>query len=146
MGLRYLFDRNSAHIVYMHERGWHPPIATEVIMAVSLAVMCVPPCSPRAPPLTLHRSPLLAYAQHRVFAQPFKRARRASVGSRASLEDEEATIADRPSAGEKAPLNPAKDDPDAPPPPTPTVVLDEPPLSPKEDTPFTVPALPSKAS
>ncbi len=64
-GLRYLFDGNSAHLhvrlrvyptlervaeypfskpshmQYFLSRGWHPPLVTEIIMAVSLALMYV---------------------------------------------------------------------------------------------------------
>ena len=39
MGLRHLFDRNSAHILYMKTHDYSPSVITEVIMAVSLVLM-----------------------------------------------------------------------------------------------------------
>ncbi|KAI0795136.1 hypothetical protein C8Q75DRAFT_863749 [Abortiporus biennis] len=54
-GLRYLFDRNNAHLAALYTDGWHPPISTEIIMAVSIALI-----------------PVLAYGQHRIFKAPFK--------------------------------------------------------------------------
>lgn len=58
-GLRFLFDRNNAHLVVcamnvgssfqllnvtyllqdLFTEGWHPPISTEAVMAVSLGTM-----------------------------------------------------------------------------------------------------------
>lgn len=119
MGLRYFFDRNAAHIYWLETRGWHPPVTTEVIMAISLAAI-----------------PLLAYAQYRIFKQPFKRVRRHSVSSRLSVDDDDITITDGPSvAAEKEALaknaEPVDDTPVA----TPAATTEEL-LSPKEDTPF----------
>lgn len=80
-------------------------------------------------------SPVLAYGQHRIFTQPFKRVRTWSLSSRASLEDDNTTITNRPSeTAEKAPLKgeqPSEDTPVA----TPSATVEEL-LSPREDTPF----------
>jgi len=54
-GLRFLFDRNDAHLVELITEGYHPPISTLIIMAVSLAL-----------------TPLLAYGQNKIFSNPFK--------------------------------------------------------------------------
>ncbi|GJE91348.1 hypothetical protein PsYK624_074970 [Phanerochaete sordida] len=116
MGLRYFFDRNSAHILWLQTRGWHPPVTTEVIMAVSLAA-----------------TPLLAYAQHRLFKQPFKRPRRDSLASRLSVDDDDTTIADAPEPEKQALAKNVEPSEEASTPPTPAP--DEP-GSPKEDTPF----------
>jgi len=64
LGLRFLFDRNNAHLVDILTTGWHPPIATEIIMAVSLAAI-----------------PIFAVMQHYIFKQPFKRVRSNSFAS-----------------------------------------------------------------
>jgi len=61
-GLRFLFDRNDVHLVEFTSEGYHPPISTIIIMAVSLALI-----------------PILSYGQHRIFPQPFKRLRPESV-------------------------------------------------------------------
>ncbi|CAL1711492.1 unnamed protein product [Somion occarium] len=61
-GLRFLFDRNNSHLVDLFTRGWHPPISTIIILAVSLAL--IPP---------------LAYTQHRIFKAPFTPERPPSV-------------------------------------------------------------------
>ncbi|PSR72704.1 hypothetical protein PHLCEN_2v11399 [Hermanssonia centrifuga] len=93
-GLRYLFDGNSAHLNYFMSRGWHPPLVTEIIMAVSLALI-----------------PLLAYAQHRIFKQPFKRVRTSSVSSLSSIASsaapshETAVQADPPSPSKESYLD-----------------------------------------
>ncbi|THH21861.1 hypothetical protein EUX98_g8253 [Antrodiella citrinella] len=63
-GLRYLFDRNNVHLVEIDTIGWHPPMVTEIIMGVSLAL-----------------TPLLAIMQHYIFRQPFKRVRSDSLAS-----------------------------------------------------------------
>ncbi|EKM53362.1 uncharacterized protein PHACADRAFT_125005 [Phanerochaete carnosa HHB-10118-sp] len=120
MGLRYFFDRNAAHIYWLQTRGWHPPIATEVIMAISLAAI-----------------PLLAYAQHRIFKQPFKRVRSRSISSRLSADEEDdITITNRPSeAAEKEALAPNVEPSDDTPVATPAATTEDL-LSPKEDTPF----------
>ncbi|KAF9494196.1 hypothetical protein BDN71DRAFT_1449323 [Pleurotus eryngii] len=55
-GLRFLFDRNSSHIADILGGGYKPPVSTIVLMVVSLVL-----------------TPLLAYAQHRVFKEPFNR-------------------------------------------------------------------------
>ncbi|TCD65567.1 hypothetical protein EIP91_002487 [Steccherinum ochraceum] len=64
MGLRFLFDRNNSHLVDLFTRQYHPPITTEIIMAVSLAAI-----------------PLFAYLQHYIFKQPFSRIRSDSLFS-----------------------------------------------------------------
>ncbi|OCH90576.1 hypothetical protein OBBRIDRAFT_834892 [Obba rivulosa] len=56
-GLRLLFDRNSAHYAAIVRQGWRPPTSSIVILAVSLAF-----------------TPILAYAQHKVFPKPKQRA------------------------------------------------------------------------
>lgn len=141
MGLRYFFDRNSAHIYWLRTRGWHPPIATEVIMAVSLAAMCVSfhvAMSRLLTNLAISCRPLLAFAQYRIFKQPFKRVRSQSMSSRLSIDEEEddITITNRPSeAAEKEALAKNVEPSDETPVATPVITVDEL-LSPKEDTPF----------
>ncbi|KAH8117129.1 hypothetical protein DFH11DRAFT_1505886, partial [Phellopilus nigrolimitatus] len=64
-GLRFLFDRNSSHLVDVLSVGYKPPISTIVIIAVSIAV-----------------TPLFAYGQHKLFPRPFwKHTRRPSDAS-----------------------------------------------------------------
>lgn len=141
MGLRYFFDRNSAHIYWLRTRGWHPPIATEIIMAVSLAAMYA--CfqvsmSRRLTNAPISCRPLLAFAQYRIFKQPFKRVRSRSISSRLSVDEEEddITITNRPSeAAEKEALAKNIEPSDETPATTPAITVDEL-LSPKEDTPF----------
>ncbi|KAH9919062.1 hypothetical protein B0H21DRAFT_232552 [Amylocystis lapponica] len=53
-GLRFLFDHNKAHYQDLIAGGWHPPISTIIILAVSLGL-----------------TPVLAFAQHR-FAPPLE--------------------------------------------------------------------------
>jgi len=53
-GLRYLFDRNRYHVVDTVSNGYLPPSTTVIILAVSLGV-----------------TPLFAFAQWKVFKQPF---------------------------------------------------------------------------
>ncbi|TFK45051.1 hypothetical protein BDQ12DRAFT_674032 [Crucibulum laeve] len=55
-GLRFLFDRNSSHIVDIVSKGYVPPISTQILLGVSLVL-----------------TPLLTYLQHRLFPQPFSR-------------------------------------------------------------------------
>ncbi|EPQ55285.1 hypothetical protein GLOTRDRAFT_76646 [Gloeophyllum trabeum ATCC 11539] len=55
-GLRFLFDRNSAHLADLIGNGYQPPITTVIILGASLAV-----------------TPLAAYAQHKIFPAPFDR-------------------------------------------------------------------------
>ncbi|KIP03713.1 hypothetical protein PHLGIDRAFT_94401, partial [Phlebiopsis gigantea 11061_1 CR5-6] len=70
MGLRHLFDTNSAHIQYFVEHHYSPPILTEILLGVSLVLI-----------------PILAYGQHRFFKQPFKRVRSWTLDSRTLGED-----------------------------------------------------------
>jgi len=55
-GLRFLFDQNSSHIIDIVETGYTPPMTTRIIMGASLA-LAFP----------------LAWAQHKVFKDPFNR-------------------------------------------------------------------------
>ncbi|RDB24701.1 hypothetical protein Hypma_007448 [Hypsizygus marmoreus] len=55
-GLRFLFDRNASHALDILVRGYTPPLSTQILLGVSLAL-----------------TPILAYAQHRVFAHSFSR-------------------------------------------------------------------------
>ncbi|KAG7449993.1 uncharacterized protein BT62DRAFT_886772 [Guyanagaster necrorhizus] len=55
-GLRYLFDRNTAHLADIMINGYHPKLSTQVILIVSLVA-----------------TPILATAQHYVFPKPFNR-------------------------------------------------------------------------
>ncbi|KAF9463602.1 hypothetical protein BDZ94DRAFT_1192729 [Collybia nuda] len=55
-GLRFLFDRNSSHIADIILNGYKPPVSTQIMLGVSLALV-----------------PILAYTQHRVFRHPFSR-------------------------------------------------------------------------
>ncbi|OBZ69550.1 hypothetical protein A0H81_10284 [Grifola frondosa] len=54
-GLRYLFDRNSHHYLAIVQHTWNPPIPSYIILAVSLGL-----------------TPILAYAQHKIFSRPFE--------------------------------------------------------------------------
>ncbi|KAF9243193.1 hypothetical protein BU15DRAFT_43219 [Melanogaster broomeanus] len=53
-GLRYLFDRNQYHVLYNLADGYSPPLATVIILAVSLGI-----------------TPAFAYAQWAIFKRPF---------------------------------------------------------------------------
>ncbi|KAJ2911758.1 hypothetical protein MD484_g8652, partial [Candolleomyces efflorescens] len=53
-GLRFLFDRNSNHIVDIVSTGYEPPLVTQILLGISLGV-----------------TPIFAYAQHRFFTRPF---------------------------------------------------------------------------
>ncbi|THU89777.1 hypothetical protein K435DRAFT_802493 [Dendrothele bispora CBS 962.96] len=55
-GLRFLFDRNSSHIADILQNGYHPTLATVILLGASLGAI-----------------PIVAYAQHRIFKQPFRR-------------------------------------------------------------------------
>ncbi|KAK7036524.1 hypothetical protein VNI00_011721 [Paramarasmius palmivorus] len=55
-GLRFLFDRNSNHIADILSKGYKPTLMVQILLAVSLAL-----------------TPILAYAQHRIFSAPFDR-------------------------------------------------------------------------
>ncbi|KAJ7807815.1 hypothetical protein B0H14DRAFT_2380994 [Mycena olivaceomarginata] len=55
-GLRVLFDRNGSHVAFLLTHGYTAPIRTRVLLIASLALV-----------------PILAYAQHRFFPQPFTR-------------------------------------------------------------------------
>ncbi|KAK0493036.1 hypothetical protein EDD18DRAFT_428691 [Armillaria luteobubalina] len=55
-GLRYLFDRNTAHLADIMSNGYHPKVSTRVIVIASLVL-----------------TPILATAQHYVFRKPFNR-------------------------------------------------------------------------
>ncbi|KAF9268478.1 hypothetical protein L218DRAFT_512414 [Marasmius fiardii PR-910] len=55
-GLRYLFDRNNNHLADILTTGYHPELSTRILIAVSLGL-----------------TPILAYAQHRIFRAPFNR-------------------------------------------------------------------------
>ncbi|KAK0430431.1 hypothetical protein EV421DRAFT_1912909 [Armillaria borealis] len=55
-GLRYLFDRNTAHLADIMTNGYHPKLSTRIIVIVSLVA-----------------TPMLATAQHYVFRKPFNR-------------------------------------------------------------------------
>ncbi|KAF7798981.1 hypothetical protein EIP86_010210 [Pleurotus ostreatoroseus] len=91
MGLRYLFDRNSSHLEYIASHGWHPGVASLIIMAVSLALI----------------SPV-AYAQHRIFKSPFKRVRTSSISTLASLTSSRPPSGEVPPMTQQAPLERAR--------------------------------------
>ncbi|KAF5375559.1 hypothetical protein D9615_009156 [Tricholomella constricta] len=55
-GLRFLFDRNASHVLDIIVGGYKPPLSTQILLSVSLGL-----------------TPILAYAQHRIFKQPFSR-------------------------------------------------------------------------
>ncbi|KAF8055787.1 hypothetical protein FPV67DRAFT_1538916 [Lyophyllum atratum] len=55
-GLRFLFDRNASHVLDIVVGGYKPPLSTQILLVVSLVL-----------------TPILAYAQHLVFKQPFSR-------------------------------------------------------------------------
>ncbi|EEB89553.1 hypothetical protein MPER_12332 [Moniliophthora perniciosa FA553] len=55
-GLRFLFDRNTNHIADILLDGYKPSITTQILLVVSLVL-----------------TPVLAYAQHRIFSAPFDR-------------------------------------------------------------------------
>ncbi|TFK74708.1 hypothetical protein BDN72DRAFT_759285 [Pluteus cervinus] len=55
-GLRFLFDRNSAHLADLFVKGYKPPISTQIILGISLGL-----------------TPVLAFAQARMFKEPFSR-------------------------------------------------------------------------
>lgn len=108
------------------DRGYHGRLARPHVRAAAL--------HSRFPADCAIRSPALAYAQHRVFKQPFKRVRSFSLSSRVSADDDVAS-ANRPSAAtvpvqmeEKELLD---DDAVA----TPSATMDTL-VSPREDTPF----------
>ncbi|KAJ6631442.1 hypothetical protein B0H10DRAFT_1978774 [Mycena sp. CBHHK59/15] len=56
LGLRFLFDRNGSHIAYLLEHPYMAPNSTRILLIASLGL-----------------TPLLAFAQHRIFRQPFTR-------------------------------------------------------------------------
>lgn len=55
-GLIFLFDRNSSHIVDVITKGYQPSLTTQIILGSSLGLI-----------------PILAFAQHRLFKDPFDR-------------------------------------------------------------------------
>jgi len=55
-GLRFLFDRNDSHLADLITNGYSPTLLTKIIIIASLAL-----------------TPVLAYAQHKIFKQPFNR-------------------------------------------------------------------------
>ncbi|KAJ8076646.1 hypothetical protein PM082_001069 [Marasmius tenuissimus] len=55
-GLRFLFDRNSNHLADLMLTGYRPNLSTKISLAISLGL-----------------TPILAYAQHRIFPGPFNR-------------------------------------------------------------------------
>ncbi|KAL0072522.1 hypothetical protein AAF712_000285 [Marasmius tenuissimus] len=55
-GLRFLFDRNSNHLADLMLTGYRPNLSTKILLAISLGL-----------------TPILAYAQHRIFPGPFNR-------------------------------------------------------------------------
>lgn len=59
LGLRLLFDHNSAHRTVLLTNGYHPALSTQIMLSLSIAL-----------------SPALAYAQHRFFPHPFDRSTR----------------------------------------------------------------------
>ncbi|ESK97232.1 hypothetical protein Moror_17888 [Moniliophthora roreri MCA 2997] len=60
-GLRFLFDRNTNHLADILSNGYEPSITTQILLALSLVL-----------------TPILAYAQHRIFSAPFDRTPRPS--------------------------------------------------------------------
>lgn len=55
-GLRFLFDRNSSHLADIITNGYSPTLLTRIIIIASLGL-----------------TPVLAFAQHKIFKQPFRR-------------------------------------------------------------------------
>jgi len=55
-GLRFLFDRNDSHLADIVTNGYSPPLLTTILIIASLVL-----------------TPALAFAQHRIFKQPFNR-------------------------------------------------------------------------
>ncbi|KAH8827865.1 hypothetical protein DL96DRAFT_1527687 [Flagelloscypha sp. PMI_526] len=55
-GLRFLIDRNPSHFVDIFKNGYHPTLTTRIIIWASLGLI-----------------PALAFAQHKIFKQPFDR-------------------------------------------------------------------------
>ncbi|KZT22480.1 hypothetical protein NEOLEDRAFT_1137936 [Neolentinus lepideus HHB14362 ss-1] len=53
-GLRFLFDRNSAHLADLIGNGYYPTLSTTILIGISLAVI-----------------PIAAFAQHKIFTKPF---------------------------------------------------------------------------
>ncbi|KAK7691843.1 hypothetical protein QCA50_005247 [Cerrena zonata] len=84
-GLRFLFDRNNSHLVDLFTRGWHPPLVTIIILAVSLGL-----------------TPVLSFAQHKIFKGPFKPERPETV-----LMDEPDGESREPLHEPSSPLSPA---------------------------------------
>ncbi|EGO00767.1 hypothetical protein SERLA73DRAFT_178693 [Serpula lacrymans var. lacrymans S7.3] len=79
-GLRYLFDRNPSHLVYILNNGYEPPKTTPILLAISLAL-----------------TPAFAYMQHRLFPHTF---------SRKSPRDDEISVGTVVSPEETKPLSP----------------------------------------
>ncbi|KZP13729.1 hypothetical protein FIBSPDRAFT_752924 [Athelia psychrophila] len=55
-GLRFLFDRNSSHLADIVSNGYKPSLSTIITLAVSLVLI-----------------PILTFAQHKIFRDPFDR-------------------------------------------------------------------------
>lgn len=55
-GLRFLFDRNDSHLADLVVNGYTPPLLTSILIIASLVL-----------------TPVLAFAQHKIFKQPFTR-------------------------------------------------------------------------
>lgn len=95
-GLRFLLDRNDVHQVELASEGYHPPISTIIIIAVSLALI-----------------PILSYGQHRIFPQPFKRPRASTFLSTISDSGHEGQIPEVViEAVETTPMAPQEKDPE----------------------------------
>ncbi|KAL5532899.1 hypothetical protein ACEPAF_4673 [Sanghuangporus sanghuang] len=97
-GLRFLFDRNKNHLADILGNGYQPPISTIVIMAVTLALI-----------------PIFSFAQHKIFPQPFRKARHRP----ASLLGDDASVRSRTWIGKfRGRTHPR---------PNPSIMIDEPP-------------------
>jgi len=68
LGLRILFDQNSAHLADLVMAEYNPSASTQAMLGVSIAL-----------------APVFAYAQHRIFPQPFDRSSLPSSASESDL-------------------------------------------------------------
>ncbi|KAF9012680.1 hypothetical protein BDQ17DRAFT_1321645 [Cyathus striatus] len=78
-GLRFLFDRNKAHLIDIMQRGYNPTLSTIILLAVSLGL-----------------TPIMGYIQYHFFPPP-------PLSSDSTLDSEKSSI---PENDEIAPLPP----------------------------------------
>ncbi|KAI0645163.1 hypothetical protein C8Q79DRAFT_912487 [Trametes meyenii] len=75
IGLRFLFDRNSAHYLAIVHQGYHPPVVTQIILGASLGAI-----------------PVLAFAQHKIFSAPFRPKSKEPEFDTASVSEEQVAL------------------------------------------------------